>query len=154
MAIEERADDIRPLASEFGPLGLQRQRERGAGHRIRGYLRLHDHRPQHIDREADGQDLIVLSGGAFYARAAAYAVAPSNYYSWGVVKLSTWSPWASPSDRSVLCHEFDHLMDRPTRPRGGTVIEEQRAVSESGLPVARTARGLKDPVVHRPMPSR
>lgn len=33
MAIEERADDVCLLANEFGPLGLQRQRQRGAGHR-------------------------------------------------------------------------------------------------------------------------
>ncbi len=45
-----------------------------------------------------------------YARGAGYAVAPSDYYSWGEVKLSTWPNWASPSDRSVMCQEFDHLM--------------------------------------------
>jgi hypothetical protein len=55
MAIEERADHVCLLASEFGPLGLQRQRERGAGHRIRGYLRLHDHRPQHLESLESGR---------------------------------------------------------------------------------------------------
>lgn len=49
MAIEERADDVCLLANEFGPLGLQRQRQRGAGHRISGYLRLHDHWSQDLE---------------------------------------------------------------------------------------------------------
>ena len=49
MAIEERADDVCLLANELDSLGLQRQYERGAGHRIWGYLRRHDHWPEDLE---------------------------------------------------------------------------------------------------------
>ena len=58
MAIEERPDDLRLLADEFSLVGLQRQRQRGAGHPISGQPRLHDHWSQDLESpEAGGRGL-------------------------------------------------------------------------------------------------